>query len=180
MDDLELIESYRSGNETAMEELILKYQKNIYRLAYRMTSDMEESKDIAQNTFLQAIKNLDKFRRESLFKTWLYQIAINLCLSFKGKHRHNHEELQENIVVNQSGALNVILNKERDSLLMKSMSEVPERQRLAILLRTYEGLNCREVADIMNISEGAVRANYHNGVKKLKELLKGYRHGTKA
>jgi RNA polymerase sigma-70 factor (ECF subfamily) len=85
MDDRVLIERYLSGEESAMEEIMVKYQKSVYGLAYRLTWDKEESKDITQQTFTQVIKNLAKFRKESLFKTWLYKIAINLSLNYKEK-----------------------------------------------------------------------------------------------
>lgn len=180
MDDIELIENYLSGEETAVEELVVKYQKSVYGLIYRMTWDKEESKDITQNTFLQVFKNLDKFRKDSSFKTWLYKIAVNLCLNYKGKCRYEYDELKETIVGNQVGALSLLIKKERNRYLRKALSEVPERQRLAISLRTYEGLSCREVAEIMGISEGAVKANYHNGVKRLKELLREHGYETQA
>ena len=180
MNDIELIENYLSGEDTAMEELIVKYQKGIYALAYRITWDGEEAKDITQNTFLLAIKSLNKFRKESSFKTWLYKIAVNLCLNYKGRHCLGHDELDETIAGNEAGTLCLLIQKERKSYLMKALSEVPERQRIAVSLRAYEGLSCREVADIMEISEGAVKANYHNGIKRLKELLKDYRDETEA
>jgi RNA polymerase sigma-70 factor (ECF subfamily) len=178
MDDRVLIERYLSGEESAMEEIMVKYQKSVYGLAYRLTWDKEESKDITQQTFTQVIKNLAKFRKESLFKTWLYKIAINLSLNYKGRHFYKQEELKESIAGNQVGALSLLIRKEKTILFKKALSEVPERQRLAIVLRTYQELSCREVADVMGISEGAVKANYHNGVKKLKDLLSKHGHET--
>lgn len=178
MDDSILIKGYLSGDESALEELVVKYQKNIYRLAYNITGDIEESKDITQNTFLNVVRNLNKFRGESSFKTWLYRIAINLCFNHKKKHRYKDEELKETIVSNQSGSLGLLIKKDTEHHLNEALTEVPERQRLAILLRVHEGMNCQEAAKIMNISEGAVKANYHNGVKRLRELLKGYGYET--
>jgi RNA polymerase sigma-70 factor (ECF subfamily) len=180
MGDRELIERYLSGEETAIEDLIVKYQRRIYALAYRMTGNMEESKDITQNTFLKAIKNIRKFRGESLFKTWLYKIAYNLCLNYIKKARHHQEELQHELVGNQAGALGVLIEKERNMHIKKALSKVPGRQRETIILRTFEGLSCQEVTEIMNISEGAVKANYHHGIKKLKEVLREHGYETES
>jgi RNA polymerase sigma-70 factor (ECF subfamily) len=180
MDDIDLVEQHLSGNEKAFEELIMKYQKKIYGLAYRMTRDIEESKDITQNTFLQAIRNMAKFRKKSSFKTWLYKITCNLCLNYLNRRRPHEVQLSESVIGNQSGALGILLEKERGYQVLKALSGVPDRQRMSILLRTYEGLSCRETAEVMNISEGAVKANYHNGLKKMKGLLgkEGYDTGS--
>ncbi len=178
MEDAELIENYLSGDETALEELVMKHQKGVYRLAYRMIGDMEESKDITQNSFVQAFRNLKRFRKESSFKTWLYKITINLCLNFKRKSRHHLEELKEQVASNEIGALGLLIETERDVYVKKALSEVPERQRTTILLRTFEGLSCQETAEIMDCSEGAVKANYHNGLKRLKEVLRSYGYET--
>jgi RNA polymerase sigma-70 factor (ECF subfamily) len=174
MDDFDLVEQYLSGNKKAFEELTMKYQKKIYGLAYRMTGDIEESKDITQSTFLSAIRHVSKFRKESSFKTWLYKIACNLCLNYRKKRKTHDAELSESIIGNQSGALALAIRKERDHYIQKALFEVPDRQRTTILLRSYVGLSCRETAEIMGCSEGTVKANYHNGVKKIKTLLKGY------
>ncbi|UCE80038.1 MAG: RNA polymerase sigma factor [Nitrospiraceae bacterium] len=180
MDDIDLVEQYLSGNEKAFEELIMKYQKKIYGLAYRMTRDIEESKDITQSTFLQAIRYVSGFRNKSSFKTWLYKITYNLSLNHLNKRKKHEAELSESIIGNECGALGILLEKERGYEILKALSGVPDRQRLSIILRTYEGLSCRETAEIMNISEGAVKANYHNGLKKMKVLIgkKGYDSGS--
>ncbi|MEW6002223.1 MAG: RNA polymerase sigma factor [Nitrospirota bacterium] len=177
-EDLRLIEKYCSGNEEALEELVLKYQKQVYGLIYRMTNDIEEAKDLTQKTFLNVIKGIKDFRRESSFKTWLYRIAINVGLNHR-KSRHEEVELEELLKGDQPGALSRIIEKERRIYIRKSLAEIPERQRLALLLRVYEGLSLSETAQVMGCSEGAVKANYHNAVKRLKEILKVKGYETK-
>lgn len=170
-EDIRLIERYLAGDEYALEELVMKYQKKIYALAYRMTWDVEDSKDITQKTFLQAFKNIKGFRKESSFYTWLYQIGLNTCLSYLTKKNQETEELNESISGSNEEVLSTIIKKEKETHIKNSLKKLPERQRAAIILRAYEGLSLKETAEIMRCSEGAVKAHYHNGVKKLKRVL---------
>ena len=171
-EDLDLIEQYLAGNEEAVEMLVMRYQKMIYALAYRMVNEMEEAKDITQKTFIQAIKGLKGFNKKASFKTWLYRIAINTSLNHKRKDRPKETELNESTVGNQAGALSLMIKKEREDLVKQSLNGLARQQRLAIILRTYGGLSCHETSRIMGCSESAAKAHYHFGVKKLKEILK--------
>lgn len=171
-EDIRLVERYIAGDEESIEELVMKYQKQIYALVYRMTNDIEEAKDLTQKTFVRAIKGIRDFRKEASFKTWLYQIAINTSLSHIRQSRYEETELEESIVGNQAIALSNIIQNETKNHIKKGLGELPERQRLAIILRVYDGLSCSETAKAMGCSEGAVKAHYHNGVKRLREILK--------
>lgn len=178
-EDIRLVERYLAGDEGAIEGLVMKYQKNIYALICRMTNDLEEAKDLTQKAFVGAIKGLKGFRRAASFKTWLYRIAINTSLNHIRKNRHKEVELEESLAGNQPGILSTILEKEKWGHIQKGLDELPERQRLAIVLRVYDGLSCSDTAKVMGCSEGAVKAHYHNGVKRLREILKerGYEIG---
>jgi len=171
-EDLTLIERYLAGDEYAIEELVMKYQRKIYALAYRMTGDVEDSKDITQKTFLQAFKNIKGFGKKSAFYTWLYQIALNTSLNCLKKKDRETLGLDESILGRDGGALSAIIRGEEDFHLKDSLKKLPERQKTAIILRAYEGLSTKETAEIMECSEGAVKAHYHNGIKKLREILK--------
>lgn len=172
-DDIRLVDRYIAGDAEAIEELVMKYQKRVYAVAYRMTCDVEDAKDLTQRTFVKAVEGIRGFRRESSFKTWLYQIAINTSLNHLRQNRHEDTELDESIIGNQAGTLSVIIENERRGFIRKSLGGLPERQRLAVILRAYEGLSCAETAQVMGCSEGAVKAHYHNAVKRLREISRG-------
>ncbi len=174
MEDIRLVERYRNGDRDAIEEIVMKYQKQIYAFVYRIVNDAEEAKDLTQKTFLKAFRAIRGFRQEASFKTWLYQIAMNTSLShFKqNRQRERETELQETIIGNQAGALSLVIEKERMDYLKKALVELPERQRLAVILRAYEGLSCKETAEVMGCSEGAVKAHYHSAVRGLRDILK--------
>lgn len=171
-EDSILVRRYIEGDGDAVEELVSKYQKRIYALCYRMAKNIEDAKDLTQKTFMRAVEGMRGFRRESSFKTWLYRIAINVSLDHVKKNRHEERELEESITGNQAGTLLALIEDEQRKYVRLGLDELPERQRLAIILRAYEGLSCSETADVMGCSEGAVKAHYHNAVKKLKEILK--------
>jgi RNA polymerase sigma-70 factor (ECF subfamily) len=171
-EDLRLIERYLTGDEYAVEELVMKYQKKIYVLAYRMTGNIEDSKDMTQKTFLQAFNNLKGFKGKSSFYTWLYQIALNTCLNHINKKTRVTEEVDDSVAHTEGSALSTIIKTEREVYIKGSLNELPKRQKTAVILRAYEGLSLKETAEVMKCSEGAVKAHYHNGVKKLREVMK--------
>jgi len=171
-EDIRLIESYLAGSEDAIDGLVMKYQRQIYTFVYRMINDMEEAKDLTQKTFINAINSLRGFRQESSFKTWLFQIAKNLSLNHIKQNRHEDVEVDESLTGEQSGALSAVIENEIKGHIRRGLEGLPERQRLAVILRVYEGMSCSETASIMGCSEGAVKAHYHNGVKRLREILK--------
>jgi len=108
----------------------------------------------------------------SSFKTWVYRIATNVCLNRMRKRNPETMTLDEAVVQSSSNVLTSMITKEQGIRLNRAIQRLTERQKLAVTLRTMEGLSCRETADIMGCSEGAVKAHYHNGVKSLKEILK--------
>lgn len=170
-EDLKLIERHLAGDEYAIEELVMKYQRKIYALAYRMTGDIEDSRDMTQNTFLKAFKNIKDFRKESSFSTWLYRIAFNTCLNEVKKKGRETVELNESVIGSTKDVLSTMIKNEKGILVQRSLKKLPERQRMTIILRAYGELSLKETAGIMKCSEGAVKAHYHNGMKKLREIL---------
>src|SRR5689334_14081268 len=79
--DLSLVERYLGGDLTAFDEIMIRYERQIYRLCYRFTSNPDDARDLAQDVFVKAFENLATFRRESSLKTWLYRIATNHCIN---------------------------------------------------------------------------------------------------
>lgn len=171
--DINLIKRYLTGDEAAVDELVTKYQKQIYAFVYRMTEDIEDAKDLTQKTFIKAFNGIKGFKKKSSFKTWLYQIAINTSINHLRQNKHKKTELEDSLAEDNKGALTTIIENEKRGLIKIAIDKLPERQRLAIVLRVYEELSCSETAKAMGCSDGAVKAHYHNAVKKLREVLKG-------
>lgn len=172
-EDRKLIEGFKTGETAAFERLVVKYQKQIYALIYRITNDMEDAKDLTQKTFCSAFKGLEAFREDASFKTWLYRIAINTGLNHIKKKKPKETDLKDDILGNNASALRTMLDNEQRENIKKALAKLPERQKLAVTLRVYDDMSCSETSAVMGCSEGAVKAHYHNGVKKLRALLMG-------
>ncbi|MCL5022118.1 MAG: RNA polymerase sigma factor [Nitrospirae bacterium] len=179
-EDLHLVDRYLRGDADAVEEIVIKYERQMYAVAYRMTGDREDAKDLTQKAFVRAIEGMRGFRRESSLKTWLYQIAINVTLNHLRGNRREERELEESDAAVHPGALSDIIEKEKRECVKKGLERLSERQRLAIVLRAYEGLSCEETARVMGCSEGAVKAHYHNAVKRLREVMKEKGHEVRS
>lgn len=170
-EDRKLIEGFKAGETAAFERLVLKYQKLIYAVIYRITNDMEDAKDLTQKTFCNAFKGIAYFRADASFKTWLYRIAINTGLNHIKEKRPNETDLNDDMLGRHDSTLRTMLDSEQKELIKKALAKLPERQKLAVTLRVYDDMSCSETAAVMGCSEGAVKAHYHHGVKKLRALL---------
>lgn len=171
-EDLDLINRAQGGEREAFDELVLKYQKPLYSLLYRMVSDQNDAADLLQKTFIKAFTGLGGFERRSSFKTWLYQIAINLAKNvYRERAKITKVSLDDVIIKRDPRTLDSLIQKESRLLLRRSFAGLPEKQRLTLLLRVQEGKKFEEIAMVMKCSVGTAKANYHHAVQKLKKMM---------
>jgi RNA polymerase sigma-70 factor, ECF subfamily len=171
-EDLDLISRTKAGEREAFDELVLKYQKQLYSLLYRMVSNHEDAADILQKTFVKAFTGLGSFEQRSSFKTWLYQIAINLAKNvYRDRARVVHVPIDDVVIRKNPRTLETLIHNESRLLLRKSLGELPEKQRMTLILRVQEGKKFEEIASIMKCSIGTSKANYHHAVQKLKAIM---------
>ena len=171
-EDLDLIGRAAAGEREAFDELVLKYQKPLYSLLYRMVSNSEDAADLLQKTFIKAFTGLRSFERRSTFKTWLYQIAINLAKNvYRDRSRAEHVPIDDVIIRRNPRTLETLIEKENRLLLRKALAGLPEKQRITLLLRIQGEKKFDEIAAIMKCSLGTAKANYHHAVQKLKALM---------
>lgn len=177
--DLALIARLRQGDQSAFDTLVLQHQKDLYRLAYRMTRNIEDAKDISQEAFLRAFRGLATFDGRSSLSTWLYRITVNLCLSHLRQNRPTSEGEMHEIYPDPSPKpLEDLEAREVLAAVGAAVAGLPPQQQATLLLRVHHGLPYREIAEIMESSEGTVRANYFHAVQKLRSQLKGLREGV--
>jgi RNA polymerase sigma-70 factor (ECF subfamily) len=170
-DDRQLVERFMGGDDTALEELVVRHQKQIYGYIYRMTQNMEDAKDLTQKVFINIMSGIRDFRKESSFKTWAYRIATNVCLNHI-RQRRDETEMDESLAGGGAGVLSLMIERQQRQRVRDAVRSLPERQKTALILRAYEGLTCADTAAAMGCSEGAVKAHYHHAVGKLKDMLK--------
>jgi len=171
--DSELIDRYAAGDREAFNALVEKHQKPLYALIYRMVSNHEDAADILQKTFVKAFTGLSGFERRSSFKTWLYQIAINLAKNiYRDRAKVRHVSLDDVVIRKDPRTLDALIRKEHHNLLLQAIGSLPEKQRLTLMFRVQNGLKFEEIANVMQCSLGTAKANYHHAVQKMKTLLK--------
>jgi len=171
-EDLDLINRTEAGEREAFDDLVRKYQKPLYSLLYRMVSSHDDASDLLQKTFIKAFTGLRSFERRASFKTWLYQIAINLAKNvYRDRARVEYVSIDDVIIRKNPRTLETLIHNESRQLLRRALGNLPEKQRLTLLLRVQEEKKFEEIADIMECTVGTSKANYHHAVQKLKAML---------
>lgn len=169
-----VVDRAREGDGRAMDELVRRHHAAVYRTALTILRDDDRAQDAAQETFLKAFRALADFRGDASFRTWLVSIAVNEARGMLRRIGRRSERPLEGAPPLASGGsdpstLAVVaseVQRVRDCL-----ATLPEKQRLAVGLRIFEGLSFREVGHAIGSSEGAARVNYHHGIRRLRELL---------
>lgn len=175
--DFEVIQQVLAGETGAFDILVRQHQVEIYRLAYRMTRNAEDAKDVAQEAFVQAYRSLGSFQKKSSFYTWLYRIAMNLCLNhLKSAARQDPAEVDGHLADSRANALDGLVTDERDRALAAAIQALPPQQKATLSLRVQQGLSHKEIADILECSEGTAKANYFHAVRALQRRLQAFRN----
>lgn len=182
IDDDELVTNFQKGDKNAFNTLVLKYQNRIAKLIYRHTSDAETTKDLCQETFLKAYKSLTKFKRESAFYSWLYRIAVNCCIDYARQQNRrktvSYDELptgpEEILISKHPSPSHLVEMEELGDIISKAVKQLPKKQQHVFRLRYEKKLQIKEVAILINRSEGTVKTHLHHAHKRLRELLRPY------
>ena len=174
MTDSQLVTRAQNGEVPAFEELVKKYQRDIYNLACRIVADAEEARDMAQQAFMQAFIHIKSFRQQSQFKTWLFRIAINQCYNFlKGRKKFGDpvEPEELHLVEEDSPETEVVAQDERRRLYA-ALERLPAKQRAVLTLKVEQGLSYDEISEVLGGSAGAALVNYCQALKTLRKYLK--------
>ena len=180
IDDAEIIERVKAGDDDAFELLVRKYQKSIYRLAYRMTGDHFTADELSMETFLRAYKSIKRFRKGANFFNWLYTIGIHLCLNYlkKEKKRFSMESDKISNISSknrkEAGLLDKVIVKETDQKIREAISHLPEKLKIVLLLRIEEELSYEEISRILRIPQGTVMSRLNRARSSLQKSMKGY------
>ncbi|MEM9490786.1 MAG: sigma-70 family RNA polymerase sigma factor [Myxococcota bacterium] len=172
VDDSALVERFRAGDRRAFNLLVQRHQKPVFYLALRYLKNDADAADATQKTFVRVFKSIDRFRGASSFRTWIYRIAINLCLNhIRDNRREQASEIHDDALTTApTGATRIIRAKE-SQMLREAIDELPPKQRMVLELRIYDELSFREVAELANCTENAAKVNFHHAVKKLRIIM---------
>lgn len=184
MTDSEIIQQILSGNRESYRNLVDKYQPMIFRTCMGFLHDKDDAEDLTQEVFIQAYQSLSKYKGDSLFSTWIYRIAVNAALnkirknsknfllqrieSFLGSEKIKNFEIA---IPENENPENILILKEHQQWIKHALDRLPENQRTAIVLSKYDDLSQKEIAEIMNTTEGAVEALIQRAKANLREEL---------
>ena len=165
------IEACRRGEREAFDRLVVRYQRDVYRLCYRYVNNHEDANDLAQEAFLKAWRAIARFRGESAFSTWLYRIAVNACLNFRALRRPPTQDLPEALADPLPGAAARMEKGDEAQRVRAAVSRLPDRQRATLILKIYHELTHEEVAAILGSTVGTVKANLFHALGNLRRLM---------
>jgi RNA polymerase sigma-70 factor (ECF subfamily) len=163
------------GDRAAYSEIVRRLMKPVVALAFRMTGDREAAFDLAQDSFVSAWRNLDTFRGEAKFESWLYRIVSNKTLNYLQSRKRFQSTSVDDLSEIQETSASPDVDLERKELqqdVLQFMSTLPEQQRIAFDLRFYKGLPFEEIASVLNRAVGTVKTNYREAVQKLREFAR--------
>ena len=178
--DEELVALARGGDTDAFNQLVLRWERPIYALAYRVIGREEDARDVSQETFLRAYRALPGFKGQAKFSSWLYRIAMNLCRDWIRKQRRTPTvQTPEGIdlieLASEQGPVesieDLVTRREMSAAVAEAMKRLPEEQRTAIVLKEYHGLTFQEIADLQGCPLSTVKTRLYQGLSVLRRHL---------
>ena len=183
MNDEELVIAVQSGDTDSLGVLVARWERPLYRFVYRMLPRQDDARDICQETFLRVLKKAHRFRQGSRFSTWLYQIALNLCRDQQRRRRRwsrvvdEGREFDERVQgtppqgAHQADAATHVEQQERSAAVARALRRIPAEQREVLILKEYEGLKFKEIAEILDCPESTVKSRMYYGLSGLRTAL---------
>jgi RNA polymerase sigma-70 factor (ECF subfamily) len=187
MDDATIMLELRTGNMAGFDYLIQKYRKPIIHFMYRMVRNQAVAEELAQEVFLRVYRSRETYRAEARFSTWLYRIATNLGVNYARDTRHERsastvylDEIDSetgttpDVADATPGAEANLLRQERLNAIREHVMALPERQRMAVLMHKYEGMDYKQIGDVLKLSESATKSLLFRAYQTLRDKLKDF------
>jgi RNA polymerase sigma-70 factor (ECF subfamily) len=184
IDDFKLIEAFHNGDDKAFEEIVRRYHRQVANIVYLTLGNREEVDDLSQEVFVRVFRSLNRFEYDSSLYSWIYRIAVNLCIDEIRKKRIRklipldfltetklEREKKSKAVVTASDEL---LQKEKEEVIRDALGKLSPLHRTVILLREYQDLSYGEIAKTLRISQQAVKSRIFRAREELRVLLKDY------
>lgn len=187
--DEELMLRYKDGDKNAFEMLYRRYEKPVLDFIYRMVIDASVAESLCQEAFYRVVKSKKKYKATAQFKTWLFQIAINLCRDRLRRMKHRSHlslnlpvmaqndgdiKLQDLISDPSPGIVENFESGELESLIKAAIASLPEEEHLVVVLKEYQGMQYSEIAEVLNCPIGTLKSHNYRAHQKLKKILSKY------
>ena len=169
MNDHDIIELIRnpSSREAGFRDLVVRYQERLYQMIIRRVGSHEDADDILQNTFIKIFRHIESFEGRAELFTWMYRIAGNEVINFqKRNQRKKTIELDPSVNLKADAYID---EADIAPAMEKMIAALPERQQMVFRMRYYDELSYKEISEILQLTEGALKASFHHAVKKIAE-----------
>ena len=187
LSDIELIHQVKQGNENAFEQLVYRYDRTVLSITLKYSGNTDDAKDLYQEVFIRVYRGINNFQFRSEFSSWLYRIAVNVCLSYKSRSKEylkvsiNEEDDDTNFTKNVSEQLVYVGSSPEEEAAGSELAEIVDaaletlspRQKMTFVLKHYEGYKIREIAEMLNCKEGTVKKYLFDAIKNLRKKLSG-------
>jgi RNA polymerase sigma-70 factor, ECF subfamily len=174
LDDAALAALSASGRREAFDVIVERHRRVVYQVCYRFVNNHEDASDLSQEAFVRAWRGLGGFQGQSALSTWLYRIAVNLCLnrlSLKTPRTEPIESTERFEDTRSDDPQARLLREERSAIVRKAIAGLPRKQRATLILRAYHEMPHQQIAEILGSSVGAVKANFFHALANLKKQL---------
>ncbi len=180
--DQSLISLIKNGDKEAFNILVKRYEKKVLNILYLQLGNIPDLEDLAQEVFIKVFKNLNRFRGEAKFSTWIYRITINVAYDYKRKFKEGYsldepigedtEDTFEKVISSEEeDPLSIVEKEDIKKKLHKLIKELPKEYQEVLILREYEGLSYEEISEILRCPIGTVESRLYRARKELKEKL---------
>jgi RNA polymerase sigma-70 factor (ECF subfamily) len=173
-DEKQLLKLAQLGDKSAFGQLVDLHKDKVINIAYKLSDNYEAAQDIAQESFLKAYTKLSSFKKDASFMTWLYRITYNTACNYLRKHKIKTLFLHENIAADPKETPE---ESELKDIVNEAVEILPMKLKAVVVLRDYEGLSYKEIAQVIKRPVGTVESRLARARLKLKELLDDYIKG---
>ena len=183
LEDEILVTKLQLGDQDAFDELMRRYKHRIYAYILRSVKNYEDAEELTVEVFFKVYRALHKWKPQAKFSTWLYKIAYNVSIDHhRAKKRHIIHSLDNNLLsIDEPTAKDLgsdpeklIVEKDRHRVINQAVDHLSQNQKKVFLMNRYDGLQIKEIAEILGIAEGTVKIHLHRAIKKLRVLLQPF------
>jgi RNA polymerase sigma-70 factor (ECF subfamily) len=187
LDDAQVMLRVRDGDDAAFNYLVERYRRAMIGFMYRMVHNAAIAEELSQEVFLRVYRSRGSYTADAKFTTWLYRIATNLAVNHARDNRHERPEekssldevnaetgLAMDVADPKPSAEQEILRRERLRAIRREVAALPERQRMAVMMHKFQGLDYRQIAEVLHLSESATKSLLFRAYEKLRESLKDF------
>jgi RNA polymerase sigma-70 factor (ECF subfamily) len=172
---VELVARMRKGEADAFQLVMDQWQHRVYNFALRYSNDQHFAHEVVQKTFIQVFEKIDQLKDPSKLRSWLYKIASNNCCSEgRLKSRHHHSNMEQQVAISEidhDTPARKFEKKELTIMVKEVLQQIPSDQRQVIIMKEYEGLKFREIADVLGESENTIKSRMYYGLDAMRKIL---------